>query len=407
MFNVEDYIEILTNLKSVDRAVDFNIEKSDYNLVTSLARQTFRGIAYTDRQYELAKIKLLDYKSQFELNGFANIEQDFNNLRMPLRELDRAKWIRVVENNSSDDLLIGIRFVFSKKLISKIENIKTKIQNHSYDANSKTHYFPLSEVNAFLIVLEFKNSNFDIAQDLLEYYGKIENMNNNKESYVPGIYSLKLENLHKKAIDYMISTHGEPSIDNLAIYNDRKDVYGLYHFDETDLQISVSKLTLLSQKIIKRNRNQVLVKPHKYNIDRIIESVLELDRFPLLVILNEKDPMQGLYQTHQAVRNIIYNESSTVLFRLDNTDAYGQEFNSYIKNNNLNNPLDSNTKIVYINNSKLPKPMIEAGFTPTTGLFIGSHMPNSKVNSYLNGIDLVIHYDENKSQFLRDKIEEL
>ena len=53
----------------------------------------------------------------------------------------------------------------------------------------------------------------------------------------------------------------------------------------------------------------------------------------------------------------LLNESCSVLFRLDN-DADGAEFNQYIKRNNLNNLVDNNTKIVYISNNKIPKPML-------------------------------------------------
>ena len=406
MFTVEDYIEILAGLKQIDKENHFSIEKSDYNLITSLARQTFRGTAYTDRQFELAKIKLLNYKQQFEKNGYFNVEESFSNLRIPLRELNREKWIRIVEKEKHEELFIGVRFVFSKKLISKIETLKRNLTGHMYEPEEKMHYFPFNESNAFFVVSEFQNSNFEVSDELIEYYKKVEEMNDNKNNYIPGIYSLKLENLNKKAINYMITTHGEPTIDNLAIYNDRKEMYGLHHFDEEDLHLSISKLTALSQSIVKRTKQHVLISPKKYNIDKVIESVLELNRFPLLVILNDKDPLDGLYKVHQAIRNIIYNESCSVLFRLENDD-YGQEFNSYIKNNNLNNPLDNNIKIVYISNNKLPKPMVVSDFRPTTGLFIGSHIPGSKVTAYLNSVDLVVHYDESKSQFMREIIEEL
>ena len=55
-------------------------------------------------------------------------------------------------------------------------------------------------------------------------------MNNNKKNYVPGIYSLKLKNLHAKAIDYAISTIGSPDVDNLAMYKDRDQLLGIDTF---------------------------------------------------------------------------------------------------------------------------------------------------------------------------------
>ena len=69
MFNkkvtVEDYIELLVGYQEHNGDHKFVIEKSDYNLLTSLGRQTLRGTAYTDRQYELVKQKLVEYKDNF------------------------------------------------------------------------------------------------------------------------------------------------------------------------------------------------------------------------------------------------------------------------------------------------------------------------------------------------------
>ena len=72
-------------------------------------------------------------------------------------------------------------------------------------------------------------------------------MSNNEDDYIPGIYSFKLKNLSDKAINFMISSIGEPTKDNLAIYNDRKDQLGLYHFDQQELEDSLNALTVLSK----------------------------------------------------------------------------------------------------------------------------------------------------------------
>ena len=37
----------------------------------------------------------------------------------------------------------------------------------------------------------------------------------------------------------------------------------------------------------------------------------------------------------------------------------GRHFNDYVKSQNINNKLDINTKIVYINNKKIPKDLLK------------------------------------------------
>ena len=412
MKTVEDCIEILAGIQ--ERNGEFKIERSDYNLVTSLARQTFRGTAYTDRQHELAKQKVLFYKEQFESNGYT-VDIAVEELRMPLREIDRSRWVKVVdspdyllERDQSEGPWIGIRFIFQKKLIGCIDTIKRKVGEGIYDKQNKIHYFPLTEKTVYEILSVFnETNNFEVDEKLRNYYGKLIEMKNNKENYVPGIYSLKLKNLHEKSFNYAISSIGEPNIDNLCRYYDQKDKIGLNYFDNEDLHKSLRSLTTLTQKIVNRTKTQVQVNPKEYTIENIAETVLELYRFPLVVVLTEKNCYSELVQFHKAFNGIIPNESCSVLFRLDN-DADGVEFNQYIKRNNLNNLVDNNTKIVYISNNKIPKPLLQSDWLPSAAITSDtSRSSGGKTDSYLSSLDLVIHYDDDVSPWKTKIIEKI
>ncbi len=412
MKTVEDCIEILVGLQEHNGT--FSIESSDYNLVTSLARQTVKGIAYTDRQCELAKQKIIYYKAQYENNGY-NINIAIENLRMPLREVDRSRWVKIVdspdnilERQQTDGPWIAVRFIFQKKLIGCIETIKRRLGEGIYDKQNKIHYFPFTEKTAYEIISQFnETNNFEVENQLKEYYGKLLNMKSNKENYLPGIYSLKLRNLHEKSFDYALSSIGEPDIDNLCRYYDQKDRFGLDYFDDEDLRKSLRPLTPLTQKVVNRTKTQIQINPKEYTIENIAETVLELYRFPLLVVLTEQNCHSELVQFHKAFNGIIPNESCSVLFRLDN-DPEGMEFNQYIKHNNLNNLVDNTTKIVYISNNKIPKPMLKSDWFPSAAITTTtSRSPRAKTDSYLEGMDLVIHYDDGVSPWKNKLIENI
>ena len=412
MKTVEDCIEILAGMQVHEGT--FNIDRSDYNLITSLARQTFKGTAYTDRQCELARQKVLYYKTQYEDNGY-NIDVAIESLRLPLRQVDRSRWIKVVDtpghitsDPSNTGPWIAIRFIFQKKLIGSIDKIKRNLGEGLYDKENKIHYFPLTENTVYEIISAFNESNnFEVEEQLKEYYGKLLYMKTNKKNYLPGIYSLKLKNLHEKSFDYALSSIGEPNIDNLCRYYDQKDRFGLNHFDEEDLIKSMRSLTTLTQKVINRNKSQIQINPNEYTIENIAETVLELYRFPLIVVLTEKDCYSELVKFHKAFNGIIPNESCSVLFRLDN-DSDGVEFNQYVKRNNLNNLVDKDTKIVYISNNKIPKPMLQSNWVPSAAITTDtSRSPKGRADSYLAGIDLVIHYDNDVSPWKTKSIENI
>ena len=413
MKTVEDCIEILAGIQAHEGT--FSIDRSDYNLINSLARQTFRGTAYTDRQHELAKQKIISYRTQFESNGY-DIDIAIKNIRLPIRSIDRSRWVKLVDHQGPDKVyesdkspFIAVRFIFQKKLISNIEAIKNSLGEGDYDKENKIHYFPFSERAVYEIVSNFNESNgFDVESELGDYYKKLDHMNNNKKDYIPGIYNLKLKNLHNKNLSYALSTIGEPNIDNLSQYYDQRARYGLEHFDTTDIDNSLKTLTPLSKRIVQRKKYKVLVNPNEFTIDNLAESMLELYRFPLLIVLNDKDCYNELVSYQNAFNGIIPNESCSVMFRLENNNE-GIEFNQYIQRHNLNNLVDNSTKIVYISNSKLPKPLVKNEWKPSAAISTHSSYGGrgSKVDTFIDSLDLVLYYEDQVSPWKRNSIEKI
>tara|TARA_B110000858_G_C17745025_1_gene446876 strand:- start:68 stop:1279 length:1212 start_codon:yes stop_codon:yes gene_type:complete len=393
MFTIEDYIEILAGIQESHK---FDIDRSDYSLVTSLAKQTFKGTGLTDRQYDLTKLKLLEYKEQFESNGMSNIEHNLDNLRIPIRSIDRSRWVRIVEIKDKD--YIAVRFTFNKKLISALECINS-IENKSL-YNDKVRYYLLTELNLYKVINALQDKNFEIQLELTEKYKVLEEMNNNRKSYIPGIYSFKLENLHNNAVDYIISSIGEPTTDNLALYKDRSRLFGIEHFDEEDLNFSINKLTTLSQKIVRRSQKDVMINSDVYNFDTVAESLLELNRYPLLVCLNDATDYDNLQTVYHSFRNIFSDDSFCTLYRKNNTSADNIAFNQYIKDNNLNNTLDFRSKVVYTSINKMSKTILKSNWKPQAAILMGS-IRSPKIDAYLSEIDLVIHYDTDISPFTR------
>ena len=403
---VEDLLEILAGLVNGPK---IEIDKSDATIMYSVARQVFKGIALTDRQLALAKEKLQSYKDQYVASEY-DFDFAIDNLRMPLREIDRSKYIKIqntlevfdnvpYESYKSDWKWIKVRFPFSKKLILELEKISKDSDNYYHSKGSHEHFFVLNENNTVSVIDAFKNKSFDIEPELLEWYEKIQEMKTNKKNYVPGIYNYKLENLNDRAINYMLSSLGKPTVDNLSMYKDRSSKLGLEHFDEDALDDSINMLTTLSQKVVRRNNPHVLVNSKQFNTNNLCETLLELDRFPLLVVLPDTSPLEALHQIHSGLSGFIDSSESSVLFRLETHADY--EFNSYVKQYNLNSSLDNPLKVVYINNNKVPKPLIKSGWQALTVLMMGSLRPSSNVKTYMDEADLIIHYDETASQMMK------
>jgi hypothetical protein len=214
----------------------------------------------------------------------------------------------------------------------------------------------------------------------------------NKNDYIPGIYNFNLKNLHQNGVNYVVSALGEPTPNNLYKFYDRRELLGLSHFDQNDLEQTLKSLLPLTKRLIQREQTHVLVKPSEFTIHNLVETILELFRFPLVIVLNEKYARDELYEFNRAFNGIIPSDNMSVMFRLENKEPDAVEFNRYIKENNLNNPVDKNTKIVYISNNKVPKPLLTSDWVPITGITTESRQP-PKIETYLGALDLVMHYD--------------
>lgn len=382
-YTVEDCLEILAGLKNV--AGYFEIEPND-NILASIARQVYKGRALTDRQHQLVKQKILAYDDQFQKNGFNGLETAVDNLRMPLREIDRRKYITVVshsemvgpnkvyESYKDKCKWIKIQFPFNKKTIAALEKIAEKNRrNYFHQKGSHEHYFVLNENIVEQIVTEFKDRNFEIDQELLEFYKKIQVIKQDPSKH---LRCISYGEIHKlKNVDHL-----NYSVEQLI---DRHRRYGIVNFDTYPSE------GLLGE-IVNRESTEFLGKPSQYSVQQLVETVNRLDRFPLVVVLEERNAEAQIHEFWKETKNIVPSEQQSVLFRLDGD----VEFNQFVKDKNLNNWVDINTKIVYINTNKLPKVTLTADWNPITAFVYGSAL-NRFVDTYIKDrCDLIIYREE-------------
>ena len=396
--NVEDYLEVLGGHQDTPNGdrISLHLERSDVSLVHSLARQTFKGIPLTDKQLELSIQKIKKYKKVLEEANVEVANLDQKNLRMPLRIIDRSKYVKIVNDT------IEIRFPFNKRTILVIEDLKQvlTLDTYTHEKGTHKHSWALSEQNVFHIVDKFIEKQFDIDPKLVTCYNKCKEIMSQPDKYLPGIFDYDIKNILDSSKIYIENALGKPSVDNLYMFKDRSQSLGIFYFDPIDLQKSLVKLSTLSQRIVNRKSANVFVQRSKYTLNSIVETLVELDRFPLLVMLTEETANDELITCFNAFKGIVSPSEVSVMFRLDNTTNEQEQFNIFVKESNLNNPIDKNTKIVYINKKKIPKPVLQADWYPAAILQYGSFRFINNVQNYVNNFDLVIHYDKERTPFM-------
>lgn len=374
-----------------------SIKDNDHAILASISKQCKRGIALTDRQYELVKNKLLAKTEVFVEYGIDNLTQCLTP-REPLRQIDRSKYITFIshqdmiagqpyESYKENWIWVKIRFPFAKKLITKIEKLKTKINNRQqtyHVKGSHEHHFKLSGEVVYWIVEYFKDSKFEIDERVLEYYNQSKEIVEN-----PNKYCIQYSNGKFKNLPQDVATNINTS--NELIIADNRIRYG-YAVD----QISSNCLV---EKIAYRDEAIVCVDPEMHSLDELAQSLKQLNRFPLIVLIDNDNCFDQVKTIHNAF-DFVDNSLQCVLFRVDSEPKYN--LNNYIKDNKLNNWVDNTTKIVYIKKSQLPKVVFTSNFAPTTAFALTSYRSNTMVEHYTKfNCDLVVFHDKEKSMFGR------
>ena len=385
ILNLEDCLEHLTGLR--ESPVTFTIEQTDFTIMNSIARQCFKGMALTDRQFTLMQEKLLLYREQF-----TNLDWDFDyaveQLRLPLRSIDRSKYIKLQDGN------IVVRFPFNKTDICYIHEFANNAEGYHHQKGTHRHEFAYNERNILNLLDRFTKKEFVIDEELLEIYDKVKVMNNNPQEHLSGIGDdYNLININPTLALTIQKEVGEASAESFTKLYDRRFRYGFNHV--ANLGKANNELV---HDIASRKETTYHSVPSIESTQDMLSALWELDRFPLLVILDPAHAEQQLYTFANHYRDILNPEEQSVLFRLEEKDS---GFNQLVKDRKLNNWVDSTTKVVYISKSKLPKLLVKNIWKPSATFSFTSSMDRF-VDSYVSfNCDLIVYREEHISPMRR------
>ena len=95
-----------------------------------------------------------------------------------------------------------------------------------------------------------------------------------------------------------MSDIGLPNKQNLSILKDRHRLYGLTHFDSSALEESLNNVTNFLKKLSSVILSTVFISIILWSFDQVIESIIELDRFPIVILIDEQTPYDDLISSY-------------------------------------------------------------------------------------------------------------
>lgn len=399
MFNIEDVIEILAGLRP--RIVNIRLDYADKNIIRSLGRQVHKGLALTDRQLDLSIKKIEKYRDGLEKN---NIDVDKmlqeKPLKMPLRFIDRSQKI-FLSKIDNDKTVMSIKFNVSKEFDSFWSTIsKTLIGDVKEKPMLKE--IPFNEVNVHQVLSTFPHNSYDIDDEILEIFEKIQEIQENPTNFIPHLILeddlLVIKNQNSTCQKFIEKNFEDLSKNSEFEFVDKVKSCGILHKSTQVVEkIQNSPLPDLSKKVLLNVSNKLRVNPEKNTLNELFEVIKSLNQWPVLIILEEDaDTYAQLLTILENIPNTISNDQVTVFFRLNKHTKNYQEFNDYVKEHKLNNFIDSNTKVVFISKQRIPKPLFKTDWQPYSSIVFSNH-DYGKISSYIDNIPVVYYYNNSVS----------
>jgi len=278
--------------------------------------------------------------------------------------------------------VIAIDFTFSSIIRNELKPLAEILWQVK---SGSLYYADFTEENLVAIIEKLTPYNFEIETTLRDYYTTIKLWD---KSDIEDMYNLN-KMPYPRFQDCIASDLGDISNLPPAIINDRRLRYQ-YTTKIDDFQTEYE----LTKNIANREKTKIWVNSNAYSINDVIKSLIELKRFPLLVVFEQSTDLITITQFNELAHALTSNGITDNIgfhFRLDNTPD-GKIFNDAIGKRQYNSVLNNDTQVAAVLGGKLPKFFLKEKWQPMSVLCIKNTLRHSKTAVYANRCDLVISH---------------
>lgn len=247
---IEDYILDMgaTFLTWPPKQSHIKLARYDESIVQSMSDQVSRGLAFTDKQAELAVKLVTKYRKQWLKLGYDISDQIHTpKFKFPIRKIDRSKIIELDENK------IAIRFPYDQDIISEIRSSQDIPGTIAFDKDRK--YWKAAMTDPRIIWCgDFAVKNqFEIGPRFCELLESIGNRPSDLPLLTRVNGTLTLINAEKSLLEY-IGTKGGINDDNINTLLDLGGLCG-YKIDSSLIDQYVGNDVDLVEILTSKSKN--------------------------------------------------------------------------------------------------------------------------------------------------------
>ena len=380
---IEDILVGLTGYGVYSSWANIPLSRVHIKPVTSMALQVESNLPLTEKQAAYAIQILTKYRKRITATSGQDVMQFLNN---PKYKLGIRKLMNKTISLSDDKQHIEIQFPYDAKLVDKLHSNRRFLSDPtSIKWTGKIWKLQLDESLLMHITDLFMDDGFIISDEIKTLIADINTIKENRHLYIQQLSHNNGEFVYKNAAK---SVPPITSTDLLTVLFDAKksgitdwdtSVSDMFHesgLDNITLQVlkNTEKMYTISTDnpivcltpIVKHHSRIMIIIPGGYELQSIVPCIDFLQKIG------------------------ISNSAISVLFRLSNTT--NKEFNQYVKDNKLNNPLSDTTKIAFVM-GKLPKAVVEYDKEFDLVINLGMMSPHYVLKDYIKNHNCVINYN--------------
>lgn len=282
MQTVEDYLECIVDAAG-NYSAPIKLARYDVNIVSSFAAQISDGLAFTDRQAELAHKIVVKYKKQLAQRGveLGTIEQT-PVYRNPIRTVDRSRKIKVVGNS------VHLLFPYNPEIIDHIRQSGSGVAGSlEFDRSQRLWIGRITEPRALWLTELVDKYQFAADETFLTLVDRIKNCQDTDFGIrlVKSSNGFKIENAADSLMEYVNENFGHISHANILDVMDSSSILGFTVDEHVKNQI-IGALDPKVQKLILEKQLHMPLAT-KDNLESIFYYAQLVGRDPLFVY----DPM--------------------------------------------------------------------------------------------------------------------
>lgn len=361
----------------------------DQKVVSSFYSQICQGSGFTEKQSLLALRIIKRYQAQLHSMHSKDILPlvDTPQYRLSIRKSISARSIRIVDGDEYYSRLIEVKFPYSEEIIAEIRKYRNSnpLSHAVWNKEKSAWMFSLSEEHIVFLMTVFKDEEFDMDEEFENYRNQISDIIVNMDQYVP---MLTMSNDVPTIIN---KNKFIPEIDELNLLGSifKARMLGINHWEQS-IDDYLESIDVSTKNFLKSDLSKI-TKLKANDEDLVCLKNVLSHLGPTLFIIPGVNEFEKLQSMHVILKEMnIEDKDISVMFRLDSDT--GKQFNEFVKNNLLNNPITDDTKIVFIS-GKIPKPLIKSNLKFNSIMNLGFNNAHYSLRDYVKNHQNLVFFD--------------